>query len=168
MGAFFVLPFLFPVVFAGSQRSSSIWITRLDFAARSASGSSRAKYQEERPMPNRPKKPCAHPACPELVENGQKYCEKHRTLHPEETRSASSRGYGRSWQHVSRQFLAAHPLCTRCLAEGRYRKATVVDHIVPHCGDTTLFWDRGNWQPLCKSCHDLKTGTQDRKPTYHY
>ena len=36
--------------------------------------------------------------------------------------------------------------------------ATVVDHIVPHRGDHALFWDEQNWQPLCKSCHDKKTG----------
>ena len=35
---------------------------------------------------------------------------------------------------------------------------TLVDHIVPHRGDQALFWDEQNWQPLCKSCHDKKTG----------
>nr|WP_292832122.1 HNH endonuclease signature motif containing protein [Mesorhizobium sp.] len=24
-----------------------------------------------------------------------------------------------------------------------------------------LFWDRSNWQPLCKPCHDRKTATSD-------
>lgn len=37
---------------------------------------------------------------------------------------------------------------------GRYVAATVVDHIVPHRGDMKLFWDRDNWQALCKACHD--------------
>jgi len=32
--------------------------------------------------------------------------------------------------------------------------ATVVDHITPHRGDMTLFWDKSNWQSLCKRCHD--------------
>ncbi|WP_223866012.1 HNH endonuclease [Salipiger aestuarii] len=32
--------------------------------------------------------------------------------------------------------------------------ATVVDHIQPHKGDKALFWDRNNWQPICKHCHD--------------
>ena len=36
--------------------------------------------------------------------------------------------------------------------------ATVVDHVIPHRGNKQLFWDEKNWQPLCKSCHDLKTG----------
>ena len=32
--------------------------------------------------------------------------------------------------------------------------ATVVDHIIPHKGDSDLFWDESNWQSLCKRCHD--------------
>ena len=36
--------------------------------------------------------------------------------------------------------------------------ATVVDHVIPHRGDRKLFWDEQNWQPLCKECHDKKTG----------
>ena len=61
-----------------------------------------------------------------------------------------------------------HRLCEECLKEGRYVKATVVDHIVPHRGDPALFWDRSNWRGLCKSCHDKKTGREDSHPTYHY
>ena len=119
-------------------------------------------------MPFRPKHPCAHPGCPELVESRQKYCEVHKPLHPEENRSASSRGYGRAWQKASKQFLSAHPLCVMCAAEGRYVKATVVDHILPHRGDSILFWDRSNWQSLCKAHHDRKTGLEDSRPTYRY
>jgi 5-methylcytosine-specific restriction endonuclease McrA len=33
--------------------------------------------------------------------------------------------------------------------------ADVVDHIVPHKMDKALFWDRSNWQPLCKWHHDV-------------
>lgn len=40
--------------------------------------------------------------------------------------------------------------------------ATVVDHIKPHRGDKKLFWDRGNWQPLCEHHHNVKTMTEDR------
>lgn len=47
-----------------------------------------------------------------------------------------------------------HPLCRYCLETGHATPATVVDHIIPHRGDQTLFWDEANWQPLCKLCHD--------------
>lgn len=119
-------------------------------------------------MPMKPKHPCGHPGCPELVPSGVKYCEKHKPLHPEEIRSAESRGYDSRWQKARKRFLAAHPLCVECLKEGKYTKATVVDHIQAHRGDPELFWDERNWQPLCKFHHDQKTGREDSHPTYHY
>lgn len=119
-------------------------------------------------MPYRPKVPCKHPGCAELVDSGARYCEKHKAQHPEEVRSASSRGYGRRWQKASKAFLQSHPLCAECMKEGRYVRATVVDHIIAHRGDQKLFWDQGNWQALCKPCHDRKTGNEDSRPTYKY
>ena len=119
-------------------------------------------------MPYRPNKPCRHPGCAALVKSTETYCEKHKSLHPEVTRSASKRGYGSRWQKASRAFLREHPLCAECLKRGRYTQATVVDHIVPHRGDSKLFWDSSNWQPLCKPCHDRKTGSEDSRPTYSY
>ena len=119
-------------------------------------------------MPRRPKVPCRHPGCPELVEPGTLYCAKHLPLHPEVTRPAGKRGYTRQWQKISRQYLQAHPLCVECMRQGRYTKATVVDHITPHRGDPGLFWDEANWQPMCKQCRDRKTLTEDIRPVYHY
>ena len=119
-------------------------------------------------MPFKPKVPCKHPGCAALVSSGTKYCEAHKPLHPEEIRSAYKRGYDARWQKASKAFLQAHPLCVRCMEEGRYTKATIVDHIKPHRGDPTLFWDEGNWQPLCKWCHDQKTMTEDRYQEYKY
>ena len=49
-------------------------------------------------MPCRPKVPCRHPGCPELVEPGSLYCAKHLPLHPKVTRPAGKRGYTRQWQ----------------------------------------------------------------------
>ena len=119
-------------------------------------------------MPRKPKMPCRQPGCPELVEPGTLYCEKHLPLHPEVTRPAGKRGYTRQWQKISRQYLQAHPLCAECMRQGRYKKANVVDHITPHRGDPRLFWDEANWQPMCKPCHDRKTLTEDIHPVYHY
>ncbi|WP_295219971.1 HNH endonuclease signature motif containing protein, partial [Ruminococcus sp.] len=49
-----------------------------------------------------------------------------------------------------------------------FTAATVVDHIIPHRGDPHLMWDESNWQALCKSCHDWKTGSEDSRPEYKY
>lgn len=119
-------------------------------------------------MPYRPKTPCHNPGCPELVEAGRLYCEKHLPLHPEITRPAAKRGYNRRWQKARKSYLEAHPLCVMCAKQGKYVRATVVDHIIPHRGDQKLFWDQNNWQSLCKSCHDKKTLTEDINPTYTY
>ncbi len=116
-------------------------------------------------MPYKSAVPCKHSGCPELVPYGEKYCKLHRSLHLDEIyhkgKGKGKRLYSSKWQKASKAFLKAHPLCERCKAEGRYVKATVVDHIIPHKGDRSLFWDKENWQSLCKQCHDRKTLTED-------
>lgn len=121
-------------------------------------------------MPRRPNTPCKHPGCAKLVPYGTMYCEEHRAAHPEVIRSASKRGYNARWRKASKLFLQEHPLCAECMKQNppKYVKATVVDHIAPHRGNQQLFWDRSNWQPLCKRCHDRKTMTEDRYQTFKY
>ena len=120
---------------------------------------------KELSMPRKPDKPCAHPGCAKLVPPGEMYCGAHKAFHPKEreTRPAASRGYNRDWQEARLFFLEKHPLCVECEKEGRYVRATVVDHIIPHRGDMKLFWDSDNWQSLCKHHHDVKTKTIDRE-----
>ena len=119
-------------------------------------------------MPRIPDHPCAHPGCPRLVPRGKKYCEEHAAQHPEEIRSSAARGYGSAWRKARKRYLEANPLCVSCLKEGRYVRATDVDHIQPHRGDAVLFWDESNWQPLCHSCHSQKTRNEDNNPVYSY
>lgn len=76
--------------------------------------------------------------------------------------SAAKRGYGRCWRRASKRFLSQNPLCAVDLAAGRTVAATQVDHIVPHEGDMTLFWNRDNWQSLCAGCHSSKTRKESR------
>ena len=118
-------------------------------------------------MPHKPNKPCAHPGCAKLVPPTEMYCEKHKPLHPviEDRPSSTERGYNSAWQRARQGYLADHPLCVECMKHGRYVKATDVDHIIPHCGDRELFWDRDNWQSLCHECHSKKTATEDRAAT---
>ncbi len=78
-----------------------------------------------------------------------------------ESKSSTARGYNYRWQQESKIFLRYNPLCVRCEELGETVGAEVVDHIVPHKGDMELFWDVGNWQSLCKKCHDRKTATED-------
>ena len=87
----------------------------------------------------------------------------HRPREYTDKRGANARGYNYRWQQARLRFLGKHPLCIHCLAEKPQRvvKATEVDHIVPHRGNDTLFWDVGNWQPLCKSHHSAKTAREN-------
>jgi 5-methylcytosine-specific restriction protein A len=48
-----------------------------------------------------------------------------------------------------------------CSTVGCRKRATVVDHIVPHDGDAERFFSLTNLQPLCKQCHDRKTAKHD-------
>jgi 5-methylcytosine-specific restriction protein A len=118
-------------------------------------------------MPSKPKKLCRHPACNQLVDTG--YCEQHQQLQSEKRRQydRSHRPLYHSWYNSKRwkdsraMFLLSHPLCIKCNESRRLVPATVVDHIKPHKGNYTLFWDTGNWQALCKQCHDAKTVMED-------
>lgn len=69
--------------------------------------------------------------------------------------SARERGYSAKWDKASKGFLAKHVLCLACAAAGIDEVARVTDHIVPHRGDMTLFWDRNNWQSCCRWHHDV-------------
>ena len=120
-------------------------------------------------MPTKPNTPCRHPGCPALVPAGKKYCDKHKPLHIAEDRpNAAARGYDSRWQRARKVYLAAHPLCEECRKNGRYVKATDVDHIIAHRGDQDLFWDQSNWQALCHSCHSKKTNREDMHPVYKF
>lgn len=110
-------------------------------------------------MPMTPKRPCRYPGCPNLCDRGV-YCEEHRKEYSSDALRGGAyvRGYDSQWRRARAAFLKKHPLCVQCQKDGRLTPATVVDHIIPHRGDRVLFWDERNWQPLCKDCHDKKTG----------
>jgi 5-methylcytosine-specific restriction endonuclease McrA len=67
--------------------------------------------------------------------------------------TSGQRGYTYAWQKASKAFILANPLCAMCERQGRVTATALVDHIEPHRGDMTLFWDKSNWQPLCTTCH---------------
>lgn len=111
-----------------------------------------------------PVTPCRNrPQCSNLVERG--YCAACLAKGAgKDTRpSAAQRGYGYRWQKTSKAYLQAHPIAVDWFGEhgGRIYPAEVTDHIVPHKGDMTLFWDPKNWQGLTKADHDRKTAMED-------
>jgi 5-methylcytosine-specific restriction protein A len=77
--------------------------------------------------------------------------------------NSSERGYGWKWQQARLGFLKKHPICVVCEAEGRIVEATVVDHVIPHRGDQTLFWDRQNWRAICSPHHNSDAQKKDNE-----
>ncbi len=76
---------------------------------------------------------------------------------------AVRRLYDHRWRKVARAYLDANPVCACevCVQLDRTLPSQVVDHIVPHRGDVTLFWSQSNWQAMSKTCHDRKTAIED-------
>jgi 5-methylcytosine-specific restriction protein A len=108
-------------------------------------------------MPSKPMKPCGKQGCHNLTR--ERYCNEHKQeayAYDKYRGTAAQRGYGHKWRQARKYFLMKHPICVKC-----GRVAEVVDHIVPHKGDKQLFWDRGNWAPMCTSCHNAKTAKED-------
>ncbi len=107
-------------------------------------------------------RPCFTPGCPTTT-SGQ-FCAIHaaedaqRKQRLDDRPSASKRGYGAKWQRKRKAFLKrpGNELC-HC-----GKPATDVDHIEAVDGpQDPLFWDEGNWCPLCHGCHSAKTNRQD-------
>lgn len=89
--------------------------------------------------------------------HGQDQTRQRRREYDQQRGSARERGYTWGWEKYRKGFLAEHPSCVQCKAEGIVTPATVVDHITPHRGDDVLFWDGKNHQPLCETHHNRKT-----------
>lgn len=66
--------------------------------------------------------------------------------------------YDGEWKLYRLRFLKENPRCYRC-----GENADVVDHLVPHQGDTGLFKKLDNHIPLCTGCHNRATGLFDRR-----
>lgn len=94
--------------------------------------------------------------------------------------TSSQRGYGYRWQKAREAYLLVHPFCVYCLREQRIVATTVaeiilecahrelmppygnvVDHIIAHRGDQTLFWDQSNWQTMCQPHHSRDKQRQE-------
>lgn len=111
----------------------------------------------------RPLRPCNHMGCTTLTRD--RLCPTHaRGYRREQDRwrgSAQERGYTHQWNVARNRYIKDNPLCRSCREQGDINGANVVDHIEPHKGNMELFWDESNWQPLCTTCHNRKTATED-------
>lgn len=93
--------------------------------------------------------------------------------------SSSARGYTYRWQKSRDAYLAENPFCCMCSTDNRPVAASVVDHKdaprltdAKESGDPVriktswkLFWNRDNWQSLCKFCHDSTKQRMEKSGT---
>lgn len=77
-------------------------------------------------------------------------------LYDDRRGSSAQRGYGYAWQKRRKDYIQKHPFCCRC-----GKPTTDVDHIVPRSRGGSD--DERNLQPLCKPCHNAKTGRERRQ-----
>lgn len=91
-------------------------------------------------------RPCL--TCNELTTNGS-YCPKHSTT--------TARGYGTSWQKISRLVIAEEGQCRDCGTTGEPGNPLTCDHVVPKAlGGTD---DRWNLVCRCRR-HNSKKGAR--------
>ena len=115
-------------------------------------------------MASKPLRPCRHPGCPELTRDG--YCATHKPQRALRRESAEWHGWYSLpiWRNELRPAqLMREPFCRECAKRGYRVRATVVDHVQPHRGNWDLFVDPGNYQSLCKRCHDRKTAQEENE-----
>jgi 5-methylcytosine-specific restriction protein A len=106
---------------------------------------------------------CTAPGCRAFVYGRGSRCSSHPyPFQPDPRPSASARGYSTHWHQTSARFLRSHPWCRGCGS-----RATVADHVIPR----DILIARGvahpdaddQLQPLCRSCHAIKTGEETRR-----
>ena len=105
-------------------------------------------------MPYKPARPCSYPGCPRLTHG--RFCEEHQKQ--ENARyerydrdHESKKRYRGAWPLIRKRHDEAHPVCERCLAEGRITPVEHVHHIIPLSEGGTHNED--NLMSLCKPCH---------------
>jgi 5-methylcytosine-specific restriction protein A len=79
-------------------------------------------------------------------------------------RNAYASLYGsQEWKRLRRWWMGEHPLCVACASAGLATLAEDLDHIQPHRGSREVFFDKGNLQGLCASCHSRKTAEEAKE-----
>lgn len=106
-------------------------------------------------MPRKPMRPCSVPGCPNLTD--KQYCSVHakseRQKYDKYERAVGvNKTYGRAWKRIRDRYAALHPLCERCLLDGRLTPVQEVHHILPISRGGTHA--RDNLMSLCQSCHN--------------
>ncbi len=107
------------------------------------------------------KKMCNYHNCKELIDIGQKYCEKHSTTKREYSSTRLNfrqRGYDTRYDKVSAIHKKEHPLCETCLKDNHVSPVEITHHPIPTqlcrtIGREDLIIDKDNMASRCRPCH---------------
>lgn len=117
-------------------------------------------------MPQKPKKPCAYPGCPNLATG--RYCEEHQA-EAEKQKAEANRFYdkyqrdkraelfykSRAWVAARRRALMRdNYLCQECLKQRRITRADIVHHKIELKEDWSKRLRLDNLVSLCAECHN--------------
>jgi len=119
----------------------------------------------------RPMKPCSKYGCPNLTQST--YCNEHSNEQSNNNRyydkyhrsEPSKRFYHSTAWKKAREIIKIRDngLCQQCLKDKRITIGTIVDHIIPIKQDWNKRLDEDNLQLLCQSCHNKKTGNENKR-----
>jgi 5-methylcytosine-specific restriction protein A len=98
---------------------------------------------------------CAQPGCSQLTTSRR--CRQHSVVREHARPNYDLRRWYRTprWKALRMQILRDQAY--RCNECHKVVLELEVDHITKHEGVSARFWDRGNLQALCRSCHQRKT-----------
>ncbi|QDJ91862.1 HNH endonuclease [Acinetobacter haemolyticus] len=67
---------------------------------------------------------------------------------------ASTKGFkDKAWKAAVVEYVSQNSFCEDCKRRGYVSIAEMVGHKINPNTDRVLFWDKNNWQSLCKPCH---------------
>ena len=105
-------------------------------------------------MPRRFPRPCNRAGCKGLVQDNVCSACGPRPKHGTDNRQgAAARGYDANWQALRQAYITDHPLCERCMSQGRARVAAMVHHkhAIRKGGDALP--DNDGLMSVCVECH---------------
>ena len=114
---------------------------------------------------------CAELGCKDNRSRLNTYCLKHggkNVTDSIERRYRTARYTTPAWRKLRLRQLSKQPLCQSCSLRNRINLANEVDHVFPWSKLGTQAFDYNVFQSLCKDCHSVKTGLEQRGIYRHY
>lgn len=114
---------------------------------------------------------CAELGCRESRSRLNTYCLKHggKDITDGIERRYKSKQYTTpSWRRLRLRQLSKQPLCQSCAIRHKISMANEVDHLFSWVKLGQQAFDYNVFQSLCKHCHSVKTGLEQRGIYRHY